>query len=157
MHYDVQVPDLQAFTRDLEAAGANVDPLLGAAVTNSVNRVQSEARSRAAHRTGTLQRSIQTEVQGTKGEVMVEEKYGIWIEEGTGIYGPEGRPIEIVPTSKKALAFMIGGAPVIVKRVMSPGMKARPFFGPGIDASLAYIDDQFDRVTDILIRTIAGL
>jgi len=62
-------------------------------------------------------------------------KYGGYLEMGTGIYGPEGRPIK--PVNKKALYWP--GAPHPVKSVK--GMQAKPIIGPTINAHIDRIKD----------------
>lgn len=49
-------------------------------------------------------------------------KVGMYHELGTGIYGPNKRPI--TPKNKKALKFQIGGKTIFVKSIK--GMKANP-------------------------------
>ena len=153
MRIDFQAPELNDLLKDFERAGGRTDALMRAALTNSANRGQKEIRRRAAHRTGTLQRSVLTEVSRDNAEISVNEKYGIFLEEGTGIYGPRHAPI--VPRSAKALVFKPkGGGIVFAKRVS--GMRAKPFFKPGYEASKPYFIDQFQKVTDILTRALAG-
>lgn len=147
----VEVEGLNELIAAAEREGANAQPLMKAAITNSVNRIQSNARALAPHRTGTLQRSILTNVDYPKGEVTVNEKYGEWIENGTGIYGPTGQ--RITPKKAKALAWMGAGGMVFARSIK--GMKARPFFKPGIQNSLSYISDQFTQVMNKIIEGLA--
>lgn len=150
---EYKIEGLQELLADARAIGAQgADKLIMAALRNSASRTQSEQRKRAPHRTGTLQRSILVDIDYPSAEISVQEKYGIWIEEGTGIYGPTGQPIR--PRSKKALAFKIGGVPVVVKSVK--GKRAKPFFKPGYEAAKPYIDSQFDTVGDKLEQALAG-
>jgi len=50
-------------------------------------------------------------------------EYAEYVEFGTGIYGPKGKPI--VPKEKKALAFKYKGNNVVVKSIK--GQRANPF------------------------------
>lgn len=153
MAYEMVVEGLTELMADAREAGMVGAPkLVNAAITNSTNKIQSEARSRAPHRTGTLQRSILTQVDSLSGQVAVQEKYGGWIETGTGIYGPY--KTSIVPVRAKALRFTIGGQEFIRRSVK--GMKPRPFFKPAIDASMSYIQDQFDKVAELIVNGLAG-
>lgn len=140
----LEVDGLKEAIKAAEAAGANVRPLTNAAITNSVNRVQSEARRRAAHRTGTMQRSILTQVNYPNGQVSVDSPQGIYNETGTGIYGPNARPI--VPKTAKVLAWKGPGGMIFAKKVN--GMRAKPFFHPGVDAAMGYVQGQFLTVLD---------
>lgn len=154
MKVDIEIVGLKELVADFKKAGGNADPLTKAALTNSANKVQSEARIRAPHRTGTLQRSILVDrpIALPTATVAVNEKYGVYIEEGTGIYGPKGTRIK--PKRAKVLAFKSGGKMVFARSVK--GMRKRPFFKPGFDASKSYIKGQFDKVADILLKEIAG-
>lgn len=148
----VEIEGFDKLIADVDNAGGNAKPLMKAAIVNSVNRIQSNARSQAPHRTGTLQRSIQTQVDYPEGKVQVGEKYGIFLEEGTGIYGQTGS--RITPKKAKVLAFTSGGNQVFARS--TKGMKARPFFKPGIEQSAEYISEQFIKVIDILAKQLAG-
>ena len=147
----IEVEGLDDLQRAAASAGANADPVIHGALVNSTNKIQSLARARAPHRTGTLQRSIMPEVSGLDALVAVNEKYGVYIEEGTGIYGPMHRPI--TPKVKKVLVFRINGKKIVTKSIK--GMRARPFFGPAIDQAAPYIQQQFDKVADVLITALA--
>ena len=149
---NIEVEGLNDLIRDVKRAGGDARPLVTAALTNSATRTQSEQRRRAAHRTGTLQRSILPQVHYPTAEVEVHEKYGIFVEKGTGIYGPRHRPI--TPKSAKVLAFKAGGSMVFTKKVL--GMKPRPFFKPGWQAAQPFIRSQFDQVTARLVAVMAG-
>lgn len=152
MSLAVQVEGLDKLIKDANKAGADSRVLVKAAITNSVNKIQSEARARAPHRTGTLQRSILASVSYPNGQVTVNEKYGQYIESGTGIYAGEGRI-----TPKKALAMRWrgqGGAFVFARS--TKGQKARPFFKPGIEAASAYITLQFTKALDRIAEELAG-
>jgi len=75
---------------------------------------------------GTLRNSISVEFDGTDLKVNMLE-YGVHLDQGTGLYGPEGKPYEIKPKNKKALKFKKGGKDVIVKKVMHPGIHPNPW------------------------------
>lgn len=152
MSLSVEITGLDKLIKDVDEIGGNAHLLVKSAIVNSVNKIQSEARSRAAHRTGTLQRSILTQVNYPTGEVKVNEKYGAYIEEGTGIYGQKGK--KITPKKAKVLAFKVGGNLVFARSVK--GIKARPFFRPAIESSVGYINQQFDKVMDKIIIALAG-
>lgn len=149
---DITIEGLNELRADIEAAGGNSDRLVMSALTNSTTRTQSEIRKRARHRTGTLQRSVLGEITFPSAEVAVHEKYGIFWEEGTGIYGPKGEPIR--PKQAKALAFTKGGQLIFAKSVK--GMRAQPFFKPGVEAARPYVRSTFNQVIDILTRGLAG-
>jgi hypothetical protein len=60
-------------------------------------------------------------------------KYAIWLHEGTGIYGPSGRPI--TPKSGKFLVWKDAdtGQTIFAKKVR--GIRPRPFLRNALDAA----------------------
>lgn len=148
----VQVQGFDKLVSDAQKQGINSQKLVKAAITNSVNRIQREARQLAPHRTGTLQRSILVQVDYPVGQVSVDEKYGQFIEEGTGIYGKTGA--RITPKTAKVLAWKGAGGMVFARS--TKGMKARPFFKPGIENAADYISDQFVKVIERIVNGLAG-
>jgi hypothetical protein len=89
------------------------------------------------HRTGKLIDSVRLnppQATATENEVVG----GVQAGGGPAWYGRvwelEGfKAHEIVPVTKKALAFMLDGKQVIVKRVMIPAQGPRPFMKPAFD------------------------
>lgn len=152
MALSVEIVGLHDFIEDARRAGADASKLVRAALINSTDRVQSNVRALAPHRTGTLQRSVLTQVNYPEGKVQVQEKYGAFIEEGTGIYGRSGTPI--TPKRAKALRWNGVGGVMFAKSVN--GMRARPVFKPGVEKSQNYIIDQFTKVMERIIRETAG-
>lgn len=136
------------FLADIRNAGIQADPLIRAALSNSATRVQSNVRGRAPHRTGALQRSVLiSPITSSAVEVSVNEKYGIFVEEGTAAH-------IIEPSGKKALYWK--GALNPYKSVRHPGTKANPFFSTGVNQSDSYIMDQFTKVMERIITVMAG-
>lgn len=152
MPLSYQVVGLDDLVKDAKKQGEHSVQLVHAAIVNATNKIQSNTRKRAPHLTGTLQRSILTDVSSLQGIVQVQEKYGEYVEYGTGIYGKSGRPI--TASAGKVLYFKVAGQPVFAKSVK--GQKAQPFFKPGILESATYIDEQFVKVAEILVRKLAG-
>jgi HK97 gp10 family phage protein len=146
--FQILIPDIQGFLDDVVAAGGNAQALADAALTNSVREIQREARALAPHQTGSLQRSILTETTWPEASVTVEEKYGIYVEEGTGLYGPNHS--RIYPKTARALHW----GNVFARS--TKGMKAQPFFEPAIVSSTPYVEAQFDQVVDRLLTELAG-
>lgn len=136
------------FLADVKDAGIQVDPLIRAALSNSATKIQSNVRGRAPHKTGALQRSVLiSPITSSTVEVSVNEKYGIFVEEGTA-------PHIIEPSSKKALYWK--GALNPYKSIKHPGTKANPFFKPGVDESNSYIMAQFSKIMERMIAVMAG-
>lgn len=90
--------------------------------------------------TGTLVRSLHAEVQQL-GQDLIEGKVGTWLpyarylEEGTGVFGPLKREIQVVAKNKKGLfwgAFDNDGNPIVRKKVLIQGIKPRHYFATAI-------------------------
>lgn len=91
----------------------------------------------APKQTGTLVRSIAAAVSNADGGVVVGRvgshiRYAPFVEHGTGIYGPEKRPILIEAKNKGGLfwgADDSNGKPIIRRSVQIKGMTPRAPFG----------------------------
>lgn len=108
----------------------------GAALTDTARYVRAKAAkyppkpdSSGYKRTGTLGKSITfTEPQFRASEASIEVgtnlHYAPYVEEGTGIYGPKGRPI--TPKAAKVLAWKSAGKPMTGKgKRIASGLKMR--------------------------------
>lgn len=113
--------------------------------------LESQAKQTASwtDRTGNTRRNIHGGADKTrKGSTIYlahGTKVGGYLEEGTGKYGPTGRPYVIVPKNKKALRFNVGGSTVFASKVIHPGMKAQPVVGPTVDSEFPRIKKQVKR------------
>jgi hypothetical protein len=107
--------------------------LLDAAIESGVQRstgaLANEAIKNAPRKTGNLKRSIYPEVNPMAGQFtgkVIQDttvaKYGPWVEQGTGIYGPFGTPI--VPVRAKALAWKGSDGKMIFARSVK-GMQGK--------------------------------
>lgn len=152
LEFKVEVVGLDSLLADVRRAGGNAKPLVTAALSNAAGKIQSTAREKAPHRTGNLQRSILKEISYPEATVSVNEKYGLWVEQGTGLYGPRGQ--RITPRSAKVLAWSTDGGMAFAR--WTRGMRARPYFKPAIEATREYVRSQFSQVTDRLVRELAG-
>jgi len=133
---------MDALTRRLKAIG-EPKPILRALQI----RVIHEAQALAPRKMGHLQDSIVPgELTDTHATVVVNANYGIYVEKGTGLYGPKHHLI--VPTKAKALHWKGGGAGKVrlsgrsrvvkgkslgddVFAMSTKGSKAQPFFEKG--------------------------
>ena len=79
---------LKAFTKKLDnfANGKAIEE----AVTKSCLLVEKESKNNCPVQTGTLRRSITTDVNGMKGEVYSPLDYAIWVHQGTGLFAVNG-------------------------------------------------------------------
>lgn len=114
-------------------------PLLANAAMAGAMVIESEAKRRAPRRTGTLIRSIHSEVTekdavSAAAAVGTNVEYGPHVEYGTGIHGPRGTEIVIRPRRPGGvLRFQIGDRIIFAREVRSPGMRPKPFLEPAFD------------------------
>lgn len=148
---NVEVEGLAELMRDIKKAGGDAEPLVTGALANSTEHAKQEIRSRAPHAFGTLQRSVLAEVRFPIGEVSVQEAYGVNVEEGTGPHTPPSEAIERW-VAKKGIPKSAMWP--IIMTIKKRGTKAQPFFKPGWEASQGYIDEQFTKVLDRLMRVL---
>lgn len=107
--------------------------------------LESEAKRTASwtDRTGNTRRNIHGGAdKAPNGSVIYlahGAQVGLYLEVGTGIYGPKGKPFEIRPKNKKALRFTVGNQVYFAKRVNHPGIKPQPVIEPTVDANMSKI------------------
>lgn len=92
------------------------------------------------------------------GELTNDVKHALFVERGTGLYGPKHAKYPIVPRRKNWLSWAKGGARYFAKRVMHPGIKPRfigraamtggtsIFIAEGHDRNVATIERELSRV-----------
>lgn len=108
-----------------------------ALLLNWAGNLEDYAKSHAewTDRLGHARQGIHSGVDAGENELTLYlahgMSYGTFLETGTGIHGPEGRPIIIRPKNKKALFW--DGADHPVKKVTNPGIKAKPIIGPTME------------------------
>ena len=107
-------------------------------VTKAVRRAQRRTRDRAKAEltkagrvdTGRLRNSIVSEVvepsgQVLRGRVVADVDYADYVHQGTGVYGPRGRPI--VPRRARVLRWRPRGSSAFVFRPEVRGVEPTPF------------------------------
>ena len=114
-----------AFNRDMVRRGQRVK-----------RRAQQIVRARA-YDTGRLHRSIGVRVGAERGEIVVTVgsplEYARWVHDGTGIYGPRGRPIR--PVRAKVLVFTPKGSNQVVAAKQVRGTPPVPFLRDALAAA----------------------
>jgi hypothetical protein len=120
----------------LRKQGARIKSVPERAVRRGTFELLALVQKNTPRRTSTLVRSVQAIVRKISDD-LVEGRVGTWmqyarfVEEGTGIYGPLGKPILITATKRKGLfwgAYDANGRPIVRKRVVVKGMKPRSPF-----------------------------
>lgn len=152
MSLTVQIQGLAGFEKDINAGAAGLQREVNSAMVKSVNVVKNDAQTIAPFKTGTLRRSIYTQIQdnGFKGIVAQDNNmapYGIYIEMGT-------KPHVIVPVNAKALFWK--GADHPVRIVHHPGFPAKPFMAPALERNLDNIQKYFEDAVNNVVAIMAG-
>lgn len=100
--------------------------------------VEAEAKRRCPVDTGRLRSSITTEMLVMDGQPVAKVgsnlSYSRFVHEGTGIYGPRGRPIR--PVNAKFLRFRPHGSKDYVYARQVRGVRPRPFLRDALRAAL---------------------
>jgi len=107
-------------------------------VARAVRRAQRRTRDRAKAEltnagrvdTGRLRNSIVSEVVEPaglvlRGKVVADADYSYFVHQGTGVYGPRGRPI--VPRRARVLRWRPRGSAAFVFRPEARGVEPTPF------------------------------
>lgn len=150
----LKIDGLDRIQNQLAEGKQNIGSNIRWAMVQAVNAVKNTAQGKVAYKTGTLRRSIFTDIQanGYKGIIAQDfsvANYGIFIEYGT-------RPHDIIPVSKKVLADARQGI-IFGKLVHHPGTMAQPFMQPALEDNLDRIKDLFAEAMFKVVRQIAGL
>ncbi|MHB1131657.1 MAG: HK97 gp10 family phage protein [Chloroflexota bacterium] len=150
-------------TRELQAKWLRLGnalraDFLSAAVTSGANICRDAASVAAPYRTGTLKRSLHTEVgesTALRAVVLVgtDLEYAQAIEFGSGLYGPKKAKYIIRPKNKKALFWK--GARHPVAFVMHPGVRPRPFLLPAFQATKSAVRAEIGGALRSLLRGYA--
>ena len=106
--------------------------LVGRRVEEVTERVATAVQVRAPVREGHLKASVRTAYSSTAGEVVgyvySDLDYSVYVQRGTGLYGPRGQPIR----GRPILVFEVGGRTVFAREVK--GQHSNPFMIEGLRA-----------------------
>lgn len=147
-----QIVGLQGFDNDIAAGVSEMHSSLYNAMRDATNTVKNHIQDITPYKTGTLRRSIQTQINdnGATGLVYndpAQAPYGIYVEEGTS-------PHDIYPVSRQALFWK--GALNPYAHVSHPGTQAHPFFFSGLDDVMDKITEIFAKVAQNVVTRVAG-
>lgn len=124
----------------MRAAAAMLGQAVGRLIRKAALLIEIEAIQVVPKAKDNLMASITTWFEGegsaTRGVVKAGAPYAAWVHNGTGIYGPIGKPI--VPRRAKALYFPVGTGEMIWRKSVK-GMKPRPFFKWAVEKALPRI------------------
>jgi HK97 gp10 family phage protein len=135
-------PALKRLRENLEAA-------IEAGLLRAAAAVEARAVEEAPVVRSHLVNSIRKYIQNRRAVITPVARYALYVHQGTGIYGPH--KTRIVPTTKKALAFQIGGKWIIRRSVK--GQKPNPFMKRAFDEVRPRLKDIFNgAISDFISR-----
>lgn len=128
---------VEAFSQALRERETALRRIPERAVRRATFELLKRVQDLVPKRTRTLVRSITALVERIGGDVVEGRvgshmEYARYIEEGTGIYGPKGKAITIVPRNREALAWKGPGGIIVRKRAVIQGIKPRTPFGTAV-------------------------
>jgi HK97 gp10 family phage protein len=147
--FDIQMPQFKPLQTMLDVFGADIG--VKKALEVAAIGVQNLARHNAPTRTGRLVNSIGYKINGLKATIGPTVPYGLYVEMGTGLYGPKGQLIE--PKTSKVLATKVNpgwgtkssNGYFVIGRY-SRGQEANPFMaktaheaGPVVEAAFGMV------------------
>lgn len=138
MSSPVVYTDLKTLSKDLsEISDLSPDEITENIMNDLGPKIVGEAQARAPRKTGALAQSIKYTAENGVLKVFASAKYANFQEFGTASRGEfGGAPYTIVPKKAKALRFMSNGRAVYTRRVLHPGIPARPYMRPAAIAVL---------------------
>jgi HK97 gp10 family phage protein len=130
--------DVSGLVKDLaEISNKTPEEITKNILTDFGEKIVGNARAIAPVKTGKLKDSISYRVERNTLSVGPHVPYGAYMEFGTGSRGEfPGEPYVILPKNKKYLRFKVNGQWVSTKRVVHPGVKARPYMRPAVMKTL---------------------
>jgi hypothetical protein len=108
------------------------------ALNLTTQSVQGEIAKEAPVDHGRLAGSFEMSGGGMNWHVFTNVEYALYVHEGTGIYGPNGSPFEIVAMGG---GLYWSGAPHPVMRVLHPGMQGDPFADRALSTTESRVPD----------------
>lgn len=131
---------LSEVTDKLRAEGKRISRVPARAVRRGTFALLALIQKHTPKKTSTLVRSLTADVREigpdlVEGRVGSAVKYARAVEEGTGVYGPQHRPITIMAKKRKALFWGAfdekTGKPLFRRQTIVQGMKPRGMFAKG--------------------------
>lgn len=154
----VKIGDTREMQFRLQAEAKTIRPELHDTLDDIAEAMQNEARSMAGHKTGNLVRAIEAKKarragpKGTRATVEIDRKeapYGVWVNEGTGLFGRRGRVIK----AKTGNVMVFQGKKGLVFARTVKGQKGKHFMEKAFDlVMLKYTPARLERLADEVAR-----
>lgn len=148
--YSIHVKNLDRVVEEFKKAPTVVNERLQKGVKEAGKTILSIEKKEAPVATGTLRRTIEFRYRPISAMIFPTSGYAVFIEEGTGLYGP--RKSYIMPKRAKVLAFKVNGKMVFAKKTR--GQKANPFVQRTRDKAEPKINKIFDDMLKEIIEKI---
>lgn len=136
--------------KQIKDAVAGAGPIYKRAMFDATTIVKNKAQTLVPYKTGALRRSIFTTVNinPLKGVVGVSEKYGPFVEYGTGIYatGPGGSNARKIPWVYKSKNGFF----------TTSGQKPQPYMRPTKEQTQDQVKQIFRDAVELVTRKAAG-
>lgn len=153
LNITLKIPDIKSISEGLNSVINKTGQAATVLVANT-------AIDKAPRRFGTLKRSIYPQVSSTVGKFtgkIIQDStvapYGRYVNDGTGIYGPNRSPI--VPVKKPFLAWKdYGGNWHRAKSVK--GQRAQPYMEPALEENKDKINDMFKNNISDFLKSAGG-
>ena len=151
MTLEFEIDNLQTIVQLYQQAPGVVQPILEKYLDASQAILGSVTGQNTPYQTGRL---ITSFVLNKPAPLMRSwkptAKYALWVEQGTGIYGPTGA--KIVPVSAAALAWTSGGQTFIRKSVK--GMTGRRYMEKILEAATPALTTLFQEAEGAIIEAM---
>lgn len=131
--------------KNLENSAEIITEAKKAGMIKATNLFRARAIEKAPISTGTLRKSILTDVSsnGEEGRIYSDLDYALYQEEGTGIYGPRKSPI--TPKKARYLRFKTKSGEIVYTKKVK-GVRAKKFFSNASE----YIVNQASAISDAI-------
>lgn len=158
--FEIGIPELTILREHWASMPVTLKEMVKATLFKSAITTQGIARLQAPVKTGRLRNSIDVIVKDTKAVIFTNVKYGVYVHQGTGIYGPQRQPI--VPVKKKIMATTsnpgwgtknAAGYYIIGKSVK--GQKANPFMERASKIAAPLVLAEFRGMQEAFIKEMA--
>lgn len=149
----ITIVGIDTFIEGLGVAKDTVQKRVERTLLDVALQMRRLAQGKAPKRTSVLAQSITAQPIAFGAMTSVGEKYGIYVEQGTGLYDPRGAHL-IFPKTAQAMVWSEGGRKYGAR--WTRGMRPQPYFEPAFEATLPYLQEKLSLTTDEVLRIAAG-
>ena len=148
--FKYEIPNLDAIVSAFQKAPAIVRPILNKTLAASQAILAKNTGQNTPYKSGKLRGSFEFVPGDLKAEWIPRANYALFVEQGTGIYGPS--KARIMPTAKQALFWP--GADHPVRSIA--GMQGRHYMEKILAAATPELTELFAHALTVINEAIAG-